>query len=301
MSDDLLSQLQALNPSQFETVCHRFGAPAYFLRTETQTAAAVDLLRYAGKNRTDELAAWVREVRMPFDVHILHCDADRAWAENLARNLADHGVSVAPMDPRNLRPVVWQQARRVILVAGARSIAEGWASEQYQRLAAYGGPGFAFLPVVREAVETPFPGIACIDFSADYGQGFACLWQTWFDTPPPPSETLEFPRKGEASDPSATLPAFVDEVFAHFHQASPAPLMVLMQKGWNQPWIVDTLLARAQALYPRRAWHMAAPHTGDAALFFHQLARQCGLEADSQISLESGLKQRLDDHLPHFF
>ncbi len=301
-SPTLLSLLQALNPAQFAELIQRLNAPEYHLRHATQTEQAIDLIRYLGTAREEALQVLIRQVRMPFAVHILHCDSDREWAQTLAQNLADNGIKVAPLDPNHLRPAVWQQAQRVILVAGEASIADGWVSEQYQRLAHYTAPGFCYLPVLREAVVMPFSrDVNYIDFSDDYAQSFQALWQTLnFELMPPPSHLLIPPEPQTPPQASAALPAFIAALFEHYQQASPVPQMLLVQKGWNQPWIVDTLLAQAERLYPRRAWHIAAPYNEDENSFFQQLAAQCGLQAHSQATFEHALKQDLKDGKAHF-
>ncbi|MCK5718480.1 MAG: toll/interleukin-1 receptor domain-containing protein, partial [Thiomargarita sp.] len=226
-----------------------------------------------------------------------------AWIDNLINNLENNNYVVSINVPKKIN--------QVILVITSKALESGWVQTEYQYLLAQQqlNPKLKFIPIINQNLTT-FPFISqqkIVNFNTtNYLNAFKQLLTNLNSNASINNLSIKLPSKttNRSIQLISNMQTFIEQLFQHFEQNSPPPLMLLAQMDRLTPQIVASIETEGQKLY-QNYLHIALPYTmpsDNTLIYYNYLAQQCGFNEaiHNNIEFERAIQTRLKDNMPLF-
>ncbi len=255
-----------------------------------------------------------------YDIFISHRIVCHAWVEMLVQNLKEVGYSVffASWDltpgynyPQQVE-FAFQHSDKAILIATDDAIDSGWVRIEYEKMCnrKLDEPSFQFAPITFGSLsDLPFlTHTQTVNFAQqDYKTAFYQLI-CGLEGMLPEENTLRcqlnvIPFSQEVPKIYVS-PVFIENVFGHFQQISPTPLLLLSQTYHTQSTVIDVIVNYAQQRYsPYACLTLFPPYTEDEFAYFADLAYQCDLNVTirKRRDFAHGLREKIKIQKHNFF
>ena len=255
-----------------------------------------------------------------YDIFISHRIVCHTWVEMLVQNLKKVGYSVFFANwnltpgydyPQQVESAL-QNSDKGILIATADAIDAGWVRAEYEKMCnrKLDEPKFQFVPITFGPLsDLPFlTPIQTINFAQqDYKTAFYQLICGLEDLLPEENtlrcqlNVIPFTQEAPKICVSNT---FIEDIFGHFQQIAPAPLLLLSQIYHNQAAVLDVIIQQAQQRYsPYACLTLFPPYTEDEFAYFADLAYQCDLNVTirQRRDFAHGLREKIKIQKHDFF